>query len=671
MRTAKALVLGCFAVVGLSLTSVNVQAAVTGFQPGRIIDDTVFTDTTTMSVEDIQRFLNSKVPVCDTWGTQPYGGTTRAAYAASRGYSTPFTCLKDFSENGKSAAQIIFDVGKQYRINPQTLIVLLQKEQALVTDDWPWSIQYRAATGYGCPDTADCDAQYYGFTNQVSWAAKMFRRILDNDPNWYTPYILGNNYIQYNPVAACGGSMVNIQNRATQALYNYTPYQPNQAALNADWGMADCGAYGNRNFYLYFTSWFGSTHAADYSWQLVSQYAYTDESKTTPANLSKLVPGQRVYIGFTARNSGNVTWSNTGNNPIRVGTAREIARSSVFADQTWLGPSRPGAMKEASVAPGGTATFEFWMTAPAATHNEYKEYFTLLAESRAWMPDVGMYFGMRVESPRYTWQLLSQYAYTDDTKTAPTGLYNQYPGEKKYVGMQIKNTGNITWKNTGANPMRLGITRPMERLSPFMAEGWLGASRPATMKEASVAPGESATFEFWMKAPSHQSGQFREYFSPLIEGKLWLEDIGLNFAASVVSPTYTWELTSQYAFADDSKTTAIGLHNLTPNQRVYVGFKARNTGNVPWFNDDARNPVDVGTTNPIDRSSKYCTAGWLGCNRPARLQEAVVYPGQEGTFEFWLQAPATPGTYLEYFNLVAERAAWMNTFGFNYAIRVL
>ena len=51
-----------------------------------------------------------------------------------------------------------------------------------------------------------------------------------------------------------------IQNQATANLYYYTPYQPNAAALRAGYGEGDgCSAYGNRNFYQYFTDWFGST----------------------------------------------------------------------------------------------------------------------------------------------------------------------------------------------------------------------------------------------------------------------------------------------------------------------------------------------------------------------------------------------------------------------------
>jgi len=242
-------------------------APVIGFNAGNIIDDFVFTNSSTMSAQQIQVFLNSRVPICDTNGTRvsEFGGGTRAQWAAARGHSPPFTCLKDFSEGGKSSAQIIFDVAQQFSINPQVLIVLLEKEQGLITDDWPipGSSQYRTATGYGCPDTAACASQYFGLTNQLTWSGRMFRAIMNASPTWFTPYVVGNNFIQFSPNAACGGTVVNIQNRSTQALYNYTPYQPNPGALAAGFGTAPCGAYGNRNFYLYFTAWFGSVRAND------------------------------------------------------------------------------------------------------------------------------------------------------------------------------------------------------------------------------------------------------------------------------------------------------------------------------------------------------------------------------------------------------------------------
>ncbi len=300
------------AIVGSLLTHQTSDATVNGWQAGNIIGDGVFTNKNTMNANTIQSFLVSKVPSCDTWGTQTseYGGGTRRQWAEAHGYSAPFTCMRDYSENGKSAAQLIYDASQKYSINPQVLLVLLQKEQGLVTDTWPLSIQYRSATGYGCPDSAACDAQYYGLTNQLEWAAKMFRAIMNDSPTWYTPYVLGNNTIKYNPDSSCGSSNVYIQNRATQALYNYTPYQPNQGALNADWGTAPCGSYGNRNFYLYFTSWFGSTRdvfvgLTDPRWMRLKVDAYK-KNTGTGENVEGLLPaGTQLFFPWKISTLGD------------------------------------------------------------------------------------------------------------------------------------------------------------------------------------------------------------------------------------------------------------------------------------------------------------------------------------------------------------------------------
>lgn len=247
------------------------------FRAGNIIADGVFYDGGDMSAYDIQNFLNSKVPVCDTWGNQQHSsGGSRAAYGASRGYPAPYTCLKDYrvdtpvrqAENGlctglgagnKSAAQIIYEVGVSCGVNPKVLIVLLQKEQSLVTDDWPWSIQYQKATGYACPDTAPCNELYLGFFNQVYMAARQYKRYA-RDSNLYNhrPGVTSN--VRYNANTACGASSVGLQNYATAGLYNYTPYQPNQAALSNLNGLGDgCSSYGNRNFWKLYNEWFGST----------------------------------------------------------------------------------------------------------------------------------------------------------------------------------------------------------------------------------------------------------------------------------------------------------------------------------------------------------------------------------------------------------------------------
>ena len=236
-------------------------ASLDKFDPGYIISDYQMSNYKSMTEKEIQKFLTDKNP-CNNRDKDYYNELTQTypniTWHFENGH---FICLSEekFGDGevigkGETAAHIIWQAAQDYEINPQVLIVLLQKEQGLITDTFPNSRQYRAATGYGCPDTAACSTKYYGFKNQVRNAAAMFRTVLNGG---WTNYPLGKNYIQYNPNAACGGSIVNVKNLATSALYRYTPYQPNAAALAAGYGLASCGAYGNRNFYLYFEDWFG------------------------------------------------------------------------------------------------------------------------------------------------------------------------------------------------------------------------------------------------------------------------------------------------------------------------------------------------------------------------------------------------------------------------------
>lgn len=284
------------------------------WQVGNIADDNLFFRTSELSPNDIQALLISKVPSCDTWGSQAYGGTTRASYAASRGYSTPFTCLKDYSQNvqgkaadaycstiasgTKSAAVILYEVSNACGINSKVLVDMLEKEQGLVSDDWPWSIQYRSAMGYGCPDTAPCDAEYYGFFNQVYNAARQFK-VYRNNSTSYRYRAFQFNFIQWSPDGNCGGSSVYIHNYATAGLYNYTPYQPNQAALNNLYGSGDnCSAYGNRNFWRLYNDWFGSTRLYNANATLASGLSITKPSSGTYQH-------ETIQASYQIRNTAN------------------------------------------------------------------------------------------------------------------------------------------------------------------------------------------------------------------------------------------------------------------------------------------------------------------------------------------------------------------------------
>lgn len=282
-------------------TTVAYAASASDWSAGRIIDDSVFTNQNSMSIVDIQNFLNQKVGTgggngtpgqCDTNGikTSELGGGTRAQYGSAHNNPIPFTCLKDYYEvpklspgsgipasnyggvaipsGAKSAANLIYDAAQTYHISPKVLLITIQKESAgpLITDDWPFKSQYTYAMGAHCPDSgpggsANCDPNYSGFSIQISESAALLRYYLDNMTQPWWPYKkVGINNIQYNPNTSCGSTAVNITSSATAALYTYTPYQPNTAALNNLYGTGDaCSAYGNRNFWRMYIDWFGTT----------------------------------------------------------------------------------------------------------------------------------------------------------------------------------------------------------------------------------------------------------------------------------------------------------------------------------------------------------------------------------------------------------------------------
>ncbi|MGN7704478.1 hypothetical protein [Cellulosimicrobium sp. 22601] len=224
------------------------------FVPGLLISDAVFYDYQSMTEAEIQSFLDARGSACVA-GEMP--------------------CLKDFRETtrtrplevglcwqytgagNESAARIIHKVATACEINPRVLLVTLEKENSLVGRTRPTVKSYQTAMGFGCPDTAPCNSEYYGFSNQVYRAARQFLVYRANATRY--GYQAGRtNTIGFHPDATCGSSQVYIENQATAALYIYTPYQPNAAALANLYGSGDrCSTYGNRNFWRIFSDWFG------------------------------------------------------------------------------------------------------------------------------------------------------------------------------------------------------------------------------------------------------------------------------------------------------------------------------------------------------------------------------------------------------------------------------
>ncbi len=196
------------------------------FRPGNIVSDEEILNCRSMSLNEIQNFLEKK-------------SSFLANYTTYNAHGTP----------GKSAAQIIYEAAtanydcdgvslsdtpteeeKKLKcrqvttVSPKFLLVLLQKEQSLIENSSPTAKQLDWATGYGCPDGWTCNPYYQGFGKQVNSAALQFRYYLDNPQEFR--YKKNNTYTFTNPYGTIINEPMNvtIENNATAGLYNYTPH---------------------------------------------------------------------------------------------------------------------------------------------------------------------------------------------------------------------------------------------------------------------------------------------------------------------------------------------------------------------------------------------------------------------------------------------------------------
>ncbi len=204
--------------------------------PNNLLSDEDLLNYQSMSKDRIQKFLESKTGVLDTYATSVFGVN-------------------------KSAAQIIYDVAQMYKINPKYLLVRLEVEQGLISDSTPTQNQIDYAAGFGCPDGTGCSSTYKGFSIQVMWAAKIFLNAeLDSygNPKGYITRIrkLGRTISGWGPFITkntLDGIAVTPENAATAALYTYTPWVGKYGGGDLRWG-------GSSLVWKKWTDWFGKVY---------------------------------------------------------------------------------------------------------------------------------------------------------------------------------------------------------------------------------------------------------------------------------------------------------------------------------------------------------------------------------------------------------------------------
>jgi hypothetical protein len=117
------------------------------FDPNLLISDSVFDSSMSMDVGQIDGFLNGFPNSCISLNSG-FDARVPSGYSPSTGFT--------YGGFG-SAGQVIATAAQVYGLNPQVLLVTLQKEQSLVAGGAGYcnngdENKYAAAVGYGCPD---------------------------------------------------------------------------------------------------------------------------------------------------------------------------------------------------------------------------------------------------------------------------------------------------------------------------------------------------------------------------------------------------------------------------------------------------------------------------------------------------------------------------------------
>lgn len=541
-----AIFVGLSFVMGL-LYSPRISAA---HEAGRIISDSAFLDSKSMSINDIQSFLSSKGS-----GLKDMSFTL-SCYSSNSQERQWYTAAGATCDTNIPASQIIYYAAQIYGVSPKVILATMQKEQSLATATNPTTWQLTQAMGYACPTSGSCSTAS-SFSYQIdsgTWALRYhYERARGNMSWWYTStsWVCGSAKSLYSPslyperdvkfydTDGVHYATVYIQNAATSSLYCYTPHTYNNpSGLYGRPAYGTTGRYysGSYNFVYFYELWFGSTSGQSFSatYRRQSQYQIINTGST-------------VEMYFDFENTGTAFWKDQssafpGYPPVKLATTNTINRVSNFASSSWPASNRPTvefnkvfekdgitlAPDQHTVLPGQIARFAFDVTATNVVGpGVHREFFQPILEgSPGWAMGNWVYQDIGVSYPNYKASYHSQSGYPSINR-----------GSTGYAFFRMKNTGNEPWYDQlttwpAKNPIRLATTSPINRNSRFES-GWPFASRPVVrfykVLEADgitlasnqhvVGVGQIAEFVFNLSVPNGTSpGVYREEFEVIAEG---------------------------------------------------------------------------------------------------------------------------------------------------------
>lgn len=271
----------------------------------------------------------------------------------------------------------------------------------------------------------------------------------------------------------------------------------------------------------------------------------------------------------------------------------------------------------------------------------------------------------------------SEYSFSYVRQNVPSGTMNS--GDQRTISFTVKNTGTATWTR---DVVKLGTDNPSpgrDNASLFYSSGLNGWQRDNRiwMKESSVAPGQEATFEAVIRAPS-QAGTYREHFRPVAEGITWMEppNPDLWFEVAVTSgggstpgtDIFTVQKNCQYGSSGsycldknpdrkikakmDMTTSSSGNPCVKVTIKKYDNGRFGLPGTVQIYDNDRRV-----TISRLDDDNS-CNAGRRELSYNSRIYSIVYYvdpsylqQGEENNWAVWLHSSNNTDMYIDYFKV--------------------
>ncbi len=257
------------------------------------------------------------------------------------------------------------------------------------------------------------------------------------------------------------------------------------------------------------------------------------------ADSSLMKPSTNSNVVVKLKNTGNLIWKNSGENKVLL---KQTGTSSLNSNSTLT------TLKESTINPGETGTFEFTISAPKTGGNYSLYYAPEMENSNAIVSSSGT-LSVTVTSTT-----------SDADITSSSSDLTFKTGEKKSFWLNITNYSNTTWKSTGTNKLSMGLTKnsSITTTDPKLAV-------------ASLAPGKSSKVNFSITAPS-RTGTYTIYVRPRVNGQNLMKEaysFKITVANSSESTAYTADYTKAFRVKLTPDTEIVPILTSTSDFSVY------------------------------------------------------------------------------------------------------